>query len=99
MLYKSAYTSEVVYGSKSQTKSGVDELVPNQKPSGSSTVGMGMAPSIWIVNFAAVYTLNPKLAAYMPARWTAVPEDVVQAIQASPNGQVRYSEYQSYFPG
>jgi hypothetical protein len=99
MLYKSAYTSEVVYGSKAQTKSGVDELVPNQKPSGSSTVGMGMAPSIWIVNFAAVYTLNPKLAAYMPARWTGIPKDVVQAIQASPNGQVRYSEYQSYFPG
>lgn len=47
----------------------------------------------------AVYTLNPKLAAYMPARWTPIPANVVQAIKASPTGQVLYSEYKSSFPG
>lgn len=99
MLYRSAYTSEVVYGNKSQQQSGVDQLVPNQKGGRSSTVGMSMAPSIWIVNFVAVYTLNPKLAAYMPARWTPIPANVVQAIKVSPTGQVPYSEYESSFPG
>ena len=85
MLYRSAYTSEVVYGNKSQQQSGVAQLVPNQKGARSSTVGMSMAPSIWIVNFAAVYTLNPKLAAYMPARWTPIPTNVVQATQGEPH--------------
>jgi hypothetical protein len=99
MLYRSAYTSEVVYGNKSQQQSGVDQLVPNQKAGRKSTVGMSMAPSIWIVNFAAVYTLKPKLAAYMPARWTPIPANVVQAIKASPTGQVPYSKYKSSFPG
>jgi hypothetical protein len=99
MLYQSAYTSEVVYGNKSQQQSGVDQLVPNQRGARSSTVGMSMAPSIWIVNFVAVYTLNPKLAAFMPARWTPIPEDVVQAIQASPAGQVSYGDYRSSFRG
>jgi hypothetical protein len=99
MLYRSAYRSEVVYGNRSQKQSGVDQLVPNQKGARRSTVGMSMAPSIWIVNFVAVYTLNPKLAAYMPARWTPIPADVVQALKASPTGRVRYSEYQSSFPG
>ncbi len=97
MLYQSAYTSEVVYGNKSQQQSGVDQLVPNQKSGRSATVGMSMAPSIWIVNFVAVYTLNPKLAAYMPARWTPIPANVVQALKASPTGQVPYSEYESSF--
>lgn len=99
MLYKSAYTSEVVYGNKSQQQSGVDQLVPNTKGGKSSTVGMSMAPSIWIVNFVAVYTLNPKLAAYMPARWTPIPADVVDAIRASPTGQVPYGDYASSFRG
>ena len=99
MLYRSAYTSEVVYGNKSQQQSGVDQLVPNQKGGTSSTVGMSMAPSIWIVNFVAVYTLNPKLAAYMPARWTPIPANVVQAIRTSPTGQVPYSKYKSSLPG
>ncbi len=99
MLYRSAYTSEAVYGNKSQQQSGVAQLVPNQKGSTSSTVGMSMAPSIWIVNFVAVYTLNPNLAAYMPARWTPIPANVAQAIKASPTGQVPYSKYESSFPG
>lgn len=99
MLYRSAYSSEVVYGNESQKQSGVDQLVPNQKPGRSSTVGMSMAPSIWIVNFVAVYTLNPNLAAYMPARWTPIPANVAQAIEASRTGQVLFADYQSSFPG
>lgn len=74
-------------------------LAPGGKGGRSAIVGMSMAPSIWIVNFVAVYTLNPKLAAFMPARWTPIPADVVQAIKASPTGQVPYSEYESSFPG
>jgi len=95
MLYHSAYTSEVVYGNKSQQQAGVDQLVPNQKGGKTSTVGMSMVPSIWIVNFAAVYMLNPKLAAYMPAWWTPIPANVVQAIKASPTGQVPCNKYKS----
>jgi hypothetical protein len=98
MLYRSAYTSEVVYGHKSQQQSGVAQLVPNQKGARSSIVGMSMAPSIWIVNFVLVYTLNPSLAAKMPARWTPIPANVAQAIAASPTGQVRFSKYRSSFP-
>jgi hypothetical protein len=99
MLYRSAYTREAVHGYKSQQQSGVDQLVHNQKGGRSSTVGMSMVPSIWIVNFAAVYMLNPKLAAHMPARWTPIPANVVQAIKASPTGQVPYSEYKSSLHG
>ncbi len=99
MLYRSAYTSEVVYGNKAQQQSGVAQLVPNQKGARSSIVGMSMAPSIWIVNFALIYTLNPRLAAKMPARWTPIPANVAQAIAASPTGQVPFSEYESSFAG
>jgi len=63
----------------------VEFVHPTRPQSGSSTL--------------AVYTLNPKLAAYMPARWTPIPHDVVQAIRASPTGQIPYSEYESSFPG
>jgi hypothetical protein len=99
MLYRSAYGSEVFYGNASQQQSGVAQLVPNQKGATSATVGMSMAPSIWIINFAAVYTLKPSLAAKMPAWWTPIPDDVVQAIDASPTGQVPYRDYESSFPG
>jgi hypothetical protein len=58
-----------------------------------------MAPSIWIVNFALIYTLNPSLAAKMPVRWAPIPANVAQAIAASPTGQVPFSEYKSSFPG
>jgi hypothetical protein len=57
-----------------------------------------MAPSRWIVNFALIYALNPRLAAKMPARWSPIPANVAQAIAANSNGQVPYSQYQSSFP-
>jgi hypothetical protein len=101
MLYRSAYTSEVVFGNRSQQQTGVAQLVPNQKGDRSTTVGMSMAPSIWIVNFALIYTLKPELAAKMPARWTPIPENVVQALEIETNttGQVPFSDYISSFPG
>jgi len=97
-LYRSAFLAEAVFGGQSQKISGVAQLVPNKKGNGAeSTVGMSMAPSIWITNFLLIYTLNPKLAALMPAYWSAIPEEVVNAIASSESGQVPYSAYQSYF--
>jgi hypothetical protein len=99
MLYRSAYTSEVVFGNRAQKISGAAQLVPNHKGATSSIVGMSMAPSIYAVNFALIWTLNPSLAAKMPARWTPIPANVAQAIAQSPTGQVPYSQYASSLPG
>ncbi len=98
MLYRSAYTKEVVYGNRSQQESGVAQLVINEKGGVTSEVGMSMVPSIWIVNFALLYTLNPAVAAKMPANWAPIPSSVADAILASPTGQVPYSEYASELP-
>jgi hypothetical protein len=100
MLYRSAYTAEAVFGHKSQERAGIPQLVPNQKgPRRTAIVGMSMAPSIWIVNFALIYTLNPSLVAKMPASWTPIPANVSLAIASSETGQVPYSAYESSFPG
>lgn len=99
MLYRSAYLQEAVYGNASQQSAGVAQLVPNSRNGVNGTVGMSMAPSIWIVNFALIYVLKPALAAKMPARWTAIPEDVVEAIEASPTGQVPYADFAGQFRG
>jgi hypothetical protein len=95
-LYKSAYTSEVVYGNEAQNQSKPAELITNTKGGVSSVVGMSMGPALWIVNFALIYTLNPSLAAEMPAEWAPIPSPVVQAI-ANGHGQVPYSTVASYF--
>ena len=99
MLYRSAYTSEAVYGNRAQKISGAAQLVPNQKGRRGTIVGMSMGPALWIVNFALIYTLNPSLAARMPARWTPIPAKVALAIAESPSGQVPFSKYESDFPG
>jgi hypothetical protein len=98
MLYRSAYGAEILFGNASQQQSGAAQLVPNTKGATSTTVGMSMAPSIWIINFAAVYTLKPSLAAKMPAWWTPIPDEVVQALEASPTGQVPFADVRSSFP-
>ena len=95
-LYKSAYTSEVVYGNAAQQSSEPAELITNTKGGVSSEVGMSMGPALWIVNFALLYTLNPSLAAEMPARWAPIPAPVVKAIVKG-DGQVPYSTVASYF--
>ncbi len=56
---------------------------------------MSMVPSIWLVNFSLLYTLNPALAAEMPANWAPIPSTVAEAILASPTGQVPFSDYVS----
>jgi hypothetical protein len=98
-LYRSAYSSEVIYGNRAQQQSGAAQLVPNQKGRTGTIVGMSMAPSIWIVNFVLLYTLNPSVAAKMPARWTPIPANVALAVAESPSGQVPFSQYESSFPG
>ena len=97
MLYRSAYTVEAIYGFASQQQSGKAQLVTNTKGGVSKEVGMSMAPAIWLTNFALIYTLNPALAADMPARWAPIPATVANAILASPTGQVPYSEFASAF--
>jgi hypothetical protein len=92
-LYESAYTVEAVSGDESQQVSGVAQLVTNTKSGVSAVVGMSMVPSIWLVNFALLYILNPAVAAKMPAYWAPIPSSVADAILASPTGQVPYSEY------
>lgn len=97
-LYASAYTVEAVYGSQSQGSSEPWELVSNTRDDGSvATVGMAMAPSIWIANFLLIYALNPSLAANMPAKWVAIPTEVSEALYASESGQIPYADFQQYF--
>jgi hypothetical protein len=95
-LYKSAYTSETGYGFKAQQQSEPDQLITNTKAGVSAVVGMSMGPALWIVNFALIYTLNPTLAALMPARWAPIPTAAVQAIHDG-GGHVPYSQVASYF--
>ena len=58
---------------------------------------MAMAPSIWVVNFLLIYSLNPELAANMPARWAAIPAEVAEALYASEEGKIPYADVQQYF--
>ena len=98
-LLDSGFTREAVYGAVSQKDGGTAQLVTNQKGLTTSTVGMPMAPSIWITNFALMYMLSPQAAAQLPAYWSPIPEEVATALRASPTGQVPYADYRQYFPG
>jgi hypothetical protein len=68
-------------------------------------VGMTMPPALWNINFSLIYTLKPKLAANMPARWAPIPAPVADALMmatdkdGTPIGQVPFSDYKSYFEG
>jgi hypothetical protein len=97
-LYRSAYLEEAIYGDQAQQTSGPWQLVNNTKQGVSTTVGMSMAPSLWLTNFALLYTLNPSIAAQMPAYWTPIPAPVASAIRATRTGWVQYADYASYFP-
>jgi hypothetical protein len=96
-LYESAYPSLALYGFISQQRSGTAQLVTNTKAGVSTQVGMSMAPTIWLVNFALIYTLRPELAAHMPAYWSPIPAPVAAAIEESDDGRVPYSDYASFF--
>jgi len=98
MLYRSPYLVEAAYGYVAQQISGDAQLVTNRKGGVATTVGMSMAPALWLVNFILIYTLNPRLAAAMPAYWTPIPPSVASAIYASQHGQVQYADYRNAFP-
>ena len=98
MLYRSPYLVEAGYGYVAQQISGDAQLVTNRKGGVATTVGMSMAPALWIVNFILIYTLNPDVAAAMPAYWTPIPPVVSSAIYASEHGQVPYADYRNAFP-
>ena len=98
MLYQSAYTSEVGYGNSAQRHSSPGQLVINTKDGQSTVVGMSMAPALWVVNFSLIYTLNPALAANMPAAWTPVPAGVAVPMLQRASGRLRYGTYASLFP-
>jgi hypothetical protein len=72
--------------------------VTNTKGGVTTHVGMSMAPTIWMVNFALLYELKPSLAAEMPRDGAPIPARVVHAIKASRTGQVRYSKFASMLP-
>jgi hypothetical protein len=97
MLHQSAYRIQLPYGTLAQHQGGAAELALYRDGAKSKVVGLSMVPSIWEINFALIYTLNPNLAANMPAYWTAVPNDVVTALLKSPTGQVPFSSYASAF--
>ena len=104
MLYgESAYPGELFFGLLSQQTSAPLQLVPNNKRGQRTTVGMSMAPSIWIVNFMLLYVLNPTVAAQMPGWWTPIPDEVVRALKKTQNdpkpGQVPYRRYADLFSG
>lgn len=96
-LYRSAYTVQLLPGFVSQQISGAAQLVTNTKGGQTTKVGMSMAPPLWIVNFALIYIVNPRMAAQMPAYWAPIPPAVARAIEASPTGQVPYARYAQYF--
>ena len=87
----------VIYGSISQTIAEKNaELVEYKSGVASAYVGMSMIPPIWIVNFIAVYVLDPDLAALMPAYWTPIPKEVKEALIKSKEGQVDYKDFKQY---
>jgi hypothetical protein len=97
-LYQSAYTVEALFGNEAQGQSDPFQLVTNiKRGSGKQTVGMSMAPALWMTNFALLYTLNPTVAAEMPGFWAPIPKKVAKAIYKSDSGQIPYSEYAQYF--
>jgi len=98
MLYASAFTIQVVYGNEAQQSANAAELFIYQKGAKRQvTTGASVVPPLWEVNFCLIYMLNPKLAADMPAAWAPIPEPVVSALNASPTGQVPFSDYSQYF--
>jgi hypothetical protein len=87
----------VIFGGISQVIAEKNaELVEYKSGASSAYVGISMIPPIWVVNFIAVYVLDPDLAALMPAYWTPIPAPVKEALMASPTGQVNYNDFKQY---
>ena len=97
MLYKSAYSIQLPHATAAQHERGAAELALYLNGRKSAVTGLSMTSSIWEVNFALIYVLNPKLAATMPAYWAPIPANVVAALTNSTAGQVNFSDYASEF--
>jgi len=97
-LYASAFTKFIPYGPLAQGKSEPHELAPNSLDGTRTLVGISMAPPLWLINFILTYAANPEIAAKFPARWTPVPSAVADILVSNETGQVRFSDYQQYFP-
>jgi len=96
MLNRSAYTLQLPHGSAAQHEGGDAELALYLDGRKSAVTGLSVVPSIWEINFALIYVLNPGLAAEMPAHWAPIPRQVVEALKQSDTGQIPFSEYSSY---
>lgn len=96
MLYRSAYTLQLPHGTAAQHEGGDAELALYLDGRESAVTGLSMVPSIWEINFALIYVLNPALAAEMPAHWAPIPRQVVRALEQSASGQIPFSAYSSY---
>ena len=91
MLYRSAYTLQLPHGTAAQHEGGDAELALYLDGRQSAVTGLSMVPSIWEINFALIYVLNPALAAEMPAHWAPIPRQVVKALEQSTSGQIPFS--------
>lgn len=113
MLDKSAYTRQLPHGIAAQHEGTDAQLALYLNGGQSAVVGVSMVPSIWEINFCLLYVLNPAVAAAMPAYWTAIPPNVVEALENSAleargtdfvyipgqisGGMVPFSDYASEF--
>jgi hypothetical protein len=59
---------------------------------------MSMAPTLWLVKFNLIYTLNPDLAAFIRRAGPPSPRTSWPAIRTSRDGQVQYADYRSSVP-
>ena len=96
-LRQSAYLHQILFGQRAQQVAGAAQLAAYGNAAGSPVAGLSMTPALWEINFCLIYTLKPSLAYDMPAYWTPIPRTVEGALLTSPDGQVPYSDYASYF--
>jgi hypothetical protein len=113
MLDESHYTRQLPHGIAAQHEGTGAGLALYLNGAESAVVGLSMVPSLWEINFCLIYALNPTLAAGMPAYWTPIPPNVVEALEKSAlethgidfvnipgqisGGQVPFSDYASEF--
>ncbi|MBU6221708.1 MAG: right-handed parallel beta-helix repeat-containing protein [Planctomycetes bacterium] len=98
MLRRSVYTLQLPYGIAAQQVNVPAQLAVYRNGFDSAVVGLSMTPPLWEVNFCLIYTLDPALAAKMPAQWHPIPAEVATALLESETGRVRFSDYDWYFP-
>ena len=66
-------------------------------PVDGQSYGVPVSYAIWIVNFGFLYTLCPKIAAYIPKYRYRIPKQVASALKEnSPNG-VKWDDYKKFF--